>query len=62
MGMIRYSKGVTLNTGDFNSVRIDVSLEGEPMGDETHSQAYNRIKDWVESRLLSDIDEEMKAK
>lgn len=61
MGQIRYSKGVTLNTGNFESVRIDLSLEDEPRGEETHAQAYNRIKDWVEARVLQDMEEERKA-
>lgn len=52
---VTYSAGFTRNMGDFESLRIDVGVEGEPIGDENTAQAYNRLKDFVESRLLDDI-------
>lgn len=60
MGQISYTKGVTLNLGNFESIRIDIGLTDEPHVGETHAQAYNRIKDWVETRLLDDAAEEKK--
>ena len=43
--------------GDFESLRIDIGVEDEPRGDEKVSEAYNRVKDFVESKLLAEVDE-----
>lgn len=53
---VTYSAGFTRNMGNFESLRLDMGVEGEPLGDETTAQAFNRVKDFVESRLLGDIE------
>ncbi len=53
---ITYSATFTRNMGNYESLKISVGLEHEPIGEENAAEAYNRIKDFVESRLLNDID------
>lgn len=53
---VTYRAGFTRNMDNYESLRLDIGVEGDPLGDETTSQAYNRIKDFVESKLLTDID------
>lgn len=55
MATVKYSAGFTRNMGDFESLRIDIGVEDEPRGDEKVSEAYNRVKDFVESRLLDEV-------
>lgn len=55
MTKVSYSAGFTRNMGDFESLRLDIGVEDEPRGDEKVSEAYNRIKDFVESRLLDEV-------
>lgn len=52
---VSFSAGFTRNMGDFESLRIDIGLEDSPLGEESNDAAYNRIKDFVESRLLDEI-------
>lgn len=54
---VSYSVGFTRNMGNFESLRIDISVEDEPRGEENTSQAYNRVKDFVESRLFDAVEE-----
>jgi hypothetical protein len=55
MATVSYSAGFTRNMGDYESLRIDIGVEGEPIGDENTAQAYNRLRDFVESRLLDEV-------
>lgn len=55
MATVKYSAGFTRNMGDFESLRLDIGVEDEPRGDEKVSEAYNRVKDFVESRLLDEV-------
>lgn len=55
MTKVSYSAGFTRNMGDFESLRLDIGVEDEPRGDEKVSEAYNRVKDFVESRLLDEV-------
>lgn len=56
MGTVSYKAGFTRNMGDFESLRIDIGVEDEPRGEEKFAEAYNRVKDFVESRLLSEVE------
>lgn len=57
MSSVRYEASFTRNMGDYESLRVAIGVEDEPRGDETTAQAFNRVKDFVESRLLEGIDE-----
>jgi hypothetical protein len=35
---------------------LEIGVEDSPRGDEKFAEAFNRVKDFVESRLLSDVD------
>ena len=41
--------------GNFESLQLEIGVEDEPRGDEKASEAYNRVKAFVEERLLDDI-------
>ena len=56
MGTVSYKAGFTRNMGDFESLRIDIGVEDEPRGEEKFAEAYNRVKDFVESRLLEEVE------
>jgi len=43
--------------GNFESLQLEIGVEDEPRGDEKFTEAYNRVKDFVESRLLDEITE-----
>lgn len=57
MGSVTYSAGFTRNMGNFESLRIDIGVEDEPRGEEKFTEAFNRVKDFVESRLLEAVEE-----
>lgn len=42
--------------GNFESLQLEIGVEDQPRGDENTSQAFNRVKDFVESKLLDDIE------
>lgn len=41
--------------GNFESLQLEIGVEDEPRGDEKFGEAYNRVKDFVESRLLDEV-------
>lgn len=53
---ISYRARFTRNMGNFESLQLEVGVEFEPHGDETPSQTYNRAKNFVESRLLEEVE------
>jgi len=55
MATVHYQIGFTRNMGDFESLRVDVGVTGDPIGDETTDQAYNRLKDFVEGRFMDEF-------
>lgn len=57
MATVSYKARFTRNMGNFESLQIEVGVEDEPRGEEKVSEAYNRVKDFVESRLLTEIRE-----
>lgn len=52
---VSYSIGFTRNMGDFESLRIDMGVTDAPRGDEKVSEAFNRVKDFVEGQLLDNL-------
>lgn len=56
MSTVSYRARFTRNMGNFESLQLELGCEDQPRGDETTAQAYNRVKDFVESRLFDEID------
>lgn len=56
MGSVSYTARFTRNMGNYESLQLEIGVEDEPRGDEKFSEAYNRIKAFVEERLLDEID------
>lgn len=56
MGSISYRARFTRNMGNFESLQLEIGVEDEPRGEELFSEAYNRVKDFVESRLLEEVE------
>lgn len=54
---VRVSVGYTRNMGDFESLRYDVSVEASPLKGENTEQAFDRIADFVESKLMQKLQE-----
>jgi hypothetical protein len=57
MGSVSYRARFTRNMGNFESLQLEIGVEDEPRGDEKFSEAYNRVKDFVEARLLAEVEE-----
>lgn len=57
MGSVSYRARFTRNMGNFESLQLEIGVEDEPRGEEKFSEAYNRVKDFVESRLLDEIEQ-----
>lgn len=57
MPEVRYDARFTRNMGDYESLQVSIGVSDEPRGDEKVVEAFNRVKDFVESRLLDGIDE-----
>jgi hypothetical protein len=53
---VSVSMGLTINLGNFNSCRIDVSLSTPCYREETED-AYTHTRTWVESRLTKEVDD-----
>lgn len=49
--VIGFSKGVTLNMGDYQSLRVDAWITSEVNEGETVQQAYERLEKLVEEQL-----------
>lgn len=56
MGSVSYRARFTRNMGDYESLQLEIGVEDEPRGEELFSEAYNRVKDFVESRLLDEVE------
>ena len=54
---VTWGLGVTLNLGDFNSLRIDHSISDEIRAGETLDQANERIYNKVEQELITRVKE-----
>lgn len=54
---LSWTIGTTINTGNFQSVRFDFSVEDYKRADESIVEASERIYDFVEAQLQTKIDE-----
>lgn len=57
MGSVSYRARFTRNMGNFESLQLEIGVEDEPRGEEKFSEAFNRVKDFVESRLLDEVEQ-----
>lgn len=48
---ITYRRGLTLNIGEFESVRVDVEATAEVDDEETFADAYAALKDSVDGEV-----------
>lgn len=51
MAKVTVGMGYTVNLGNFENVRFDISVEDEPRGEETVAHTYDRCLSFVRSRL-----------
>jgi hypothetical protein len=56
MGSVSYRARFTRNMGNFESLQLEIGVEDEPRGEEKFAEAFNRVKDFVESRLLDEVE------
>jgi hypothetical protein len=49
--------GYTLNLGNFQSLRIDLGVEDSRREGETVQQAFDRVYEFVETKLVEKINE-----
>lgn len=54
--MVRVGFGLTINLGNYESARLDVSVE-VPCYKEQVDDAYQQAKDWVEERVQQEVAE-----
>lgn len=55
MSTVTYEARFTRNMGNYESLQLTIGVSDQPRGEENTSQAYNRVKDFVDSRLLDEI-------
>lgn len=51
---ITYARGATVNRGNFNSERLDLSVTVETDGEDA-DQVYEKAKEWVKVRVQEHI-------
>lgn len=51
---VTYSRGETINTGNFNSVRLDVSATAALDETESAEEAYAKVRDTVNSKVAAE--------
>jgi hypothetical protein len=54
---VNVTLGYTLNLGNFQSLRIDLGVEDSRREGETVQQAFDRVYEFVEARLVEKINE-----
>jgi hypothetical protein len=54
---INIALGYTLNLGNFQSLRIDLGVEDSRREGESVQQAFDRVYEFVEARLVEKINE-----
>ena len=54
---VKYSFGLTVNTGNYNSARFDVEYETDVQSDETPEEALKRAQEFVEEKVGEKKDE-----
>lgn len=51
---LTYSRGETINTGNFNSVRLDISATVRPDEGESPEEVYAKARDAVNSKVAAE--------
>lgn len=52
---VSYTKGRTINTGNYNNTKVEIGAEIQCDEDETSAEiAFQRVKTWVENRLMNE--------
>ena len=51
---VSYRRGVTLNVGDFESVRVDIEAEAELEDDESFDEAFLVLKEHVDEAVRAE--------
>jgi len=54
---VNVALGYTLNLGNFQSLRIDIGVEDSLRNEEHVDDAFNRVYDFVEQKLIAKIQE-----
>ena len=54
---VNIALGYTLNLGNFQSLRIDLGVEDSVRQDENVDEAFSRVYDFVEQKLIAKINE-----
>lgn len=54
---VNIALGYTLNLGNFQSLRIDLGVEDSVRQDENVDEAFSRVYDFVEQKLITKINE-----
>lgn len=52
MAKVRVGLGFTMNLGDYQTARVDISVEDETRQDEGVNAAFDRIYAFVEGKLI----------
>jgi hypothetical protein len=55
MTEVHYAVRFTRNMGDYESLQLEVGYTDMPRGEENAAQAYNRVKDFVDSRFFDAV-------
>ena len=53
MARIKYSKGRTVNLGNFESLRVDIGIELDCLLD-LADEVYDKLKVWVDRRVQAE--------
>ena len=57
---VRFGKGVTINVGNYESVRLDLERETEVEPNEDVGTAFVRVKTWVD-RVLDEEEHKIRG-
>lgn len=52
---ITYSRGETINTGNFNSVRLDIAATATIDEAESAEDAYAKVREAVNSKIAAEV-------
>lgn len=56
---ITYSRGATVNRGNVNNERIEVSVTAQVEGDEPPDEVFSRLRTWAKAKIAADMKEPM---
>ena len=57
MTTVKVSLGMTLNLGNFQSLRVEVGLDDDQRSGETTEEAFERVYQFVETQLAEKVTE-----